>query len=81
MVDLELKDDVRPVCLQPYSVPRVQKVIFRKEEERLVKLGVLEEANDSEWGATSVADPKEKTNQIGFLSDFWNLNRQLKRKS
>ena len=40
---------------------------------------MLEEANDSEWGAHSFTHPKAKTNRIIFLSDFWNLNRQFKR--
>ena len=60
-MDLELKDDVNPVCLQPYPVLRVHKAMFRKESERLVKLGVLEEANDSEWGAPSFAEQIAKT--------------------
>ena len=78
-VDLELKDDATPVCSQSYPVPRVHEAMFRKEVERLVKLGVLEEANDSEWGAHYFAQKKPKMNRVIFLSDFRNLNRQLKR--
>ena len=48
LVDLELKDDTKPVCSQPYPVPRVHEAVFRKEVKRLVNLGVLREANDSE---------------------------------
>ena len=51
-----------------------------KEVKTLVNLGVLEEANDSEWGAPSFSQPKAKTYRVGFLSDFRSLNRQLKRK-
>ena len=54
--------------------------MFIKEVERLVKLGFIEEGNDSEWRSPSFSQPKAKTNRIRFLSDFWNLNRQLKRK-
>ena len=79
-VDSELKDDANPVCLQPYPVPRAHEAMFRKEVERLVGLGVLEEANDSKWGSPSFAQPKAKTNHVRFLSDFRNLNRQLKHK-
>ena len=75
-VNLDLKDDVTPICLCPYPVPRVHEVMFRKEVEILVKLGVIEEVNDSEWGAPSFDQPKPKTNLVRFLSDFWNLNRQ-----
>ena len=54
--------------------------MFRKEVERLVRFGVLKEANDSEWGVPSFAQPKAKTNRVRFLIDFRNLNRRLKRK-
>ena len=49
-VDLELKDDSNPVCSQPYLLPRAHEATFRKEVERLFKLGVFEEANESKWG-------------------------------
>ena len=41
---------------------------------------MTKEANDSERGAPYFAQPKAKakTNRIRFLSDFWNLKRQLK---
>ena len=54
--------------------------MFIKEVKRLVRLEVLEESNDSEWGAPYFSKPKEKTNRVRFLSDFWNLKRRLKRK-
>ena len=54
--------------------------MFRKEVEILVSLGVHEESNDSEWGAPLFSQPKAKTNRVRFLSDFRNLNRQLKYK-
>ena len=54
------------ICSQPYPVPKVHEEIFKKEVERLGLLGVLEVANDSEWGATSFAQPKHKSNRVGF---------------
>ena len=80
MVDLKLRDDVKPVCSQPYTVPRVHAAMFKKKVEGLVRLGLLEEENDYEWGAPSFAQPKEKINIVEFLSDFRKLNRQLKHK-
>ena len=79
-VYLELTDNTKPVCSRPYPVPKVHKTMFKKESERLVRLGFLKKANDYEWGAPSFAQPKAKTNCVKLLSDFWNLNRQLKRK-
>ena len=77
-VDLELKDDVKTVCSRTYPVPRAHEAMFRKEVKRLVSLWVLEEVNESEWGALSFAQLKAKTNRVRFLSDFRNLNRQSK---
>ena len=81
LVDLGLKDDVKPVCPQPYSVPKVHKSMFRKEVKILVKLGVIQEEHYSEWGVLSFFQPKSKTNQVISLSEFRNLNSQLTRKS
>ena len=78
LMGLELKDDTKPVCSRPYPVPRVHESMFRNEVEILVKIGVIKEANESEWGAPYFAQPKEETNRIIFLSGFWNLNRKLK---
>ena len=77
-VDLELKDDVKPVRSHPYPVPIVHEAILRKEVDRLVFIGVLKRANDSEWGAPYFAQPKAKTNRVQFLRYFQHLNRQLK---
>ena len=42
---LELRYDVKPVCLRPCPVSRVHEYMFRKKIERLVNLGFIEEAN------------------------------------
>ena len=56
------------------------KWMFKKEVKIIVKLVVIEEANESKWGATSFDQPNAKTNWVILLSDFRKLNRQLKRK-
>ena len=50
---LPLKDDVKPVFSWAYAVTRVHEEMLKKETERIVSLGVLEESNDSECGALS----------------------------
>ena len=45
-VEFELKEDTKPICSQPYSVPKLHEEIFKKEVGILVLLGVLEVAND-----------------------------------
>ena len=71
-VDLELKGDMKPVCLWPYPVPRVHKLMFKNKFEILVSLGVIEHTNDSEWRAPSFSQPKVKTNRLILLSDLRN---------
>ena len=69
-----------PICLLPYPVPKVQKEIFKKDVENLVILRVLEIANYWEWVAPSLVKTKPKWNQVHFLSEFKNLNKQLNQK-
>ena len=71
---------MKPKYSQPYPVPKVHEEIFKKEVERLVLLGIIEVSNDSEWGYPSFAQPKHESNQVRFLSEFRNLNKQLKQK-
>ena len=53
----------------------------KKDVECLVWFGFLEVANDSEWGAPSFAQPKPTSKRVCFLSDFININIQLKQKT
>ena len=50
----------------------------QKQVERLFLLGVIVVSNESEWVSTYFAQPKPKSNQVRFLSDFRNLNKKLK---
>ena len=74
-VDFELKEEAKPILSRPYPVQKVHEEMFKKEVERLVLVGFLELANDSEWGAQSFAQPKPKSNQVCFLSNFRNINK------
>ena len=47
-VDLEFKDNAKPVCSRTYPLPKAHKIMFKKEVERIITLGVLEESNDPE---------------------------------
>ena len=58
LVDFELKENLKLICLQPYPVPKVHEEMFKNDVERLVLIGVLEVENYSEWGDLSFAQPK-----------------------
>ena len=78
-VNFELHKGSKPHSQNPYSVPRIYKETFKKELDRLVKLGVLERVELSEWGSPTFIIPK-KDNRIRFVSDFRRLNKKIKRK-
>ena len=77
-VYLELRGDANPVCSQPYTVPRVHEAMLRKELQRPVILGVIKHLYYSKWGSPYFSQPKVKANWVFFLSDYHNLNGQLK---
>ena len=37
-VDFRIKEDDKPICLQPYPVPKVHEEMFKNEVEHLVLL-------------------------------------------
>ena len=63
-----------------YSTKGTRKKMFNNEVGRLVLMGFLKNPNDSECGSPYLPQPKPKTNQVHFLSNFINLNNKLKRK-
>ena len=78
-VSFELKADAKPFHAKPYPIPHVHEQPMKTECDRLVKLGVLEECQESEWAAPTFIIPK-KNNTVRFISDFRKLNAALKRK-
>ena len=77
--DIELKEGVKPYYGRPYTVPKAFEKAFRKEIERLTKIGVLHRVNRSEWGAPTFVIPK-KDMSIRILTDFRELNKRIKQK-
>ena len=76
---VELRDDMKPYHGRPYSVPKAYEMTFRKEVERLCKIGVLKKVNRSEWAAPTFLIPK-KDMTVRFITDFRELNKRIKRK-
>ena len=64
-VDLELKDDAKPMCLRPYPVSKAHETMFKKEVERIFNLGLFEESNDSNGDHLLLHKQKRKR----FVSD------------
>ena len=78
-VTFDLKPGAKPVQARPFPVPHSRRETFRKELQRLVKLGVLEKNSDSQWASPSFIIAK-KNNQVRFLTDFRQVNDVLLRK-
>ena len=68
-VNFEMKDDAKPHSQRYYPVPHLYKETFKKELDRLVRLGVLERVQQSEWGSPTFIIPK-KDGRVRFISDF-----------
>ena len=79
-VDLEIKDDMKPVCLYPYPVPKVHNTMLIRKVDKLVSLSVIHHTNEYEQGDPYFAQPKPQKNWAQFLRNLRHLNRQLKRK-
>ena len=75
-VRLSLKKDAKPYHGRPYPIPHSQLAVFKKEVERLVKLGVLERQPKSEWASPTFIIPK-KNKTVRFLSDFREVNKRI----
>ena len=78
--NLELKDDANLVFLQPYLVPMVHKAMFRKEFKIILKMGWSKNQLTQNEEHLIYPIKRKKKNQIIFLGDFQNWNRQLNRK-
>ena len=78
-VKLELEKDAMLFHARAYPIPQIHEATVRKECERLCKEGVLEKDSDSQWAAPTFIVPK-KEGTIRFVTDFRQLNKQLKRK-
>ena len=64
-----LKPDIEPYHGRPYPVPKSQMKVFKKEVERLCKIGVLKRQEESEWGPPAFMIPKSNKT-VRFMSAF-----------
>ena len=78
-ISFELKEGAKPYHGSPFPVPRVYKETIIKEWNRLCEMGVFKFQPASEWVSPSFTKPKKDKN-ICFISDFWEVNKQLVRK-
>ena len=78
-ISLDIKPGEKLAYTLPYSVPKVHEIVFKKELEQLVKLGVLEKDNDSPWASPAFIIPK-KNGMVWFLTDLYKVNAKIKQK-
>ena len=73
-----LKRNAESAHASTFTVSQKHLKIMKDEVNRLIELGVLRQANDSEWSAPSFGIPK-KDNTIHFVSDFTGLSKHVVR--
>ena len=78
-VHLQLIENPQPVRQQPYLVPTSHLTLFKAELQRLLQIGVIEKATQSEWIAGTFIVPK-KDGRVCWITDFRGLNKSLWRK-
>ncbi|GFH55792.1 hypothetical protein CTEN210_12268 [Chaetoceros tenuissimus] len=78
-VKIQLKEGAKAVNSRWYPVPKINKETFKKELERLVKIGVLEVVHESEWGTPVFIIPK-KEGTVRFVTVFRKVNGLVVRK-
>ena len=81
-VDIELQSGSKPYAGRYYNIPKAYHDIAKTENERLVKIDVLDKlnrVNDSPWAAPSFCQMK-KTGDVRFLTDFREVNKCIQRK-
>lgn len=74
-IHLDLKPDAVPHATRAYTVPHNHLEVFKRELDRLVSIGVLEEGSRSEWISGTFIIPKkllpgEDTPRVRWVSDF-----------
>ena len=79
-VALDIKPDAKTYHGRAFLVPQIHKEKFKQEIDTLVDLGVLEKDSSSQWAAPSFTQSKKNPNELRFLSDFCQLNKQMVRK-
>jgi len=66
---LKLKPNAEAVHARPFPVPQKHLKLMKDELNHLIELGLLPQANESEWAAPSLGIPKIY-NTICFVSDL-----------
>ena len=75
--NIELKEGAKPYHSRPFPVPKIHEPTLKVDLDRLVKLGVLKQINDSKWATpTFIISKKDAT--VRFISDFRELHKCIK---
>ena len=76
---MEIEEGARPKHSKPYPVPKAYEKVTKKECMIFCDIGVLKEANHSQWAAPSFVQPK-KIGDVRVLTNFRELHKVLIRK-
>ena len=75
-VKFNLQLGAKPYYGRPFLIPKSQEDVFKREVERLEKIGFLKQQPELEWGSPAFSIPKSD-NTIRFIGDFCEVNKRI----
>ncbi len=75
-VYIDIDPNTKLVHARPYHVPQIHLKTFKKELNNLVRIGVLEAQQESEWASPSFIFPK-KDGRVRWISNLRQLNKVI----
>ena len=75
----KLKEDEKTYHAKPFPIPKLHELTFKKEVDKLIKIGALKKIINSQWVAPTFIIPK-KNGTVRLITDFRELDKRIKRK-
>ncbi len=67
-VNIDIDPNAKPVHSRPYPIPQVHLKTFKMELDHLVRIGVLESQQESEWASPHSSFPRRMAEYAGSVT-------------
>ncbi len=76
-VNVDIDPNAKPVHSRPYPVPQIYLKTFKKEQNHLVRIGVLAAQQESEWASFSSFIIPKKDGRVCWISNLRQVNKVI----